>query len=202
MTLPVEQHRYTVEEYFRLERDSAEKHEFWDGVLVPLGHLLAMAGGSYEHSLITANTARALGKRLEGGPCRVMSSDLRIKLSGSPRFVYPDVSVICGPPQFDPQDSNRATILNPRVIVEVLSPSTESADRSRKLQGYLQIPSVEEYMLVSQNQPRVESFFRQGGGSWLFTPIEGRELQLKVRSLDVIIPLVDIYTDVEFPAKI
>ena len=198
MTVPVEQRRMSIEEYLRFESGSDEKHELWDGWLVPLGRALAMAGGSYEHSLITASVARALGNRLQGGPCRVMSSDLRIRLGKSARLVYPDVSVICGPPQFDPQDAGRGTLLNPRVVVEVLSPSTESIDLREKLQGYLQILSVEEYLLVSQAQPRVESFFRQEGGSWLFTPADGPESQLQVRSLNLNIPLSEIYAGVEF----
>lgn len=201
MTLPVEQRRILIEEYLRLEGQSDEKHELWDGWVVPLGRALAMAGGSYEHSLITANTARACGNRIEGGPCRVLSSDLRIRLGASVRYVYPDVSVICGPPQFDPQDVDRGTVLNPRLVVEVLSPSTESIDRREKLQGYLQIETVEEYVLISQTQPRVESFFRQASGSWLFTPAEGPEAQLQVLSLKIVIPLSEIYAGVEFPPE-
>ena len=198
MTLPIEQRHYSLEEYFQIEENSDEKYEYWDGVLVPLREPLAMAGGSYEHGVISVNIVRAFGNRLIGGPCQVLGSDLRVKLARSTRYVYPDVSVVCGPPQLDPKDKGRGTICNPRLLVEVLSPSTQALDRSEKLQNYLQIESVEEYLMVSQSQPRVESFFRQQGGTWLFTPIEGLDAALTVRSLGFQVPLREIFLNVQF----
>lgn len=201
MTQPIEQRRYTVEEYFELEEHSDEKYEYWDGYVVPLRGPLAMSGGSYAHSLIAMNVAGALRDRYRGGPCRVTGSDLRVKLRHAARFVYPDVSVVCGPPELDPRDKAKGTVLNPRLIVEVLSPSTQSIDRNQKLKNYLQIESLEEYLLVSQDAPRVESFFRQPGGSWLFTPVDGVDGILKVRSMNFEIPLREIFEGVEFPAE-
>lgn len=199
MTLPLEQRRYTLEEYFRLDDESDEKLEFWDGIIIPLGQMLAMAGGSYEHSIITACTVGALTSRLSGSSCRVLSSDMRIKVPQSPRYVYPDASVVCGPARFETPDKKHRTLTNPRAVIEVLSPSTEAFDRAGKLQQYLQIESLEEYLLVSQVEARVESFFRQEGGTWLFTPTAGLDAVLKIRSLELEIPLKEIYRDVEFP---
>jgi Uma2 family endonuclease len=199
MTLTLEQRRYTLDEYFRLSEESEEKLEYWDGFIIPLGQMLAMAGGVYEHSLITANAARAISKRIEGGPCSVLSSDLPLRAPGSTRYMYPDASVICGPPQFDPRDKKRLTATNPRVVIEVLSSSTEAFDRGEKFRQYMQMESLEEYMLVSQVEPRVESFFRQEDGTWLFTPVQGLDATLKVRCLNLEIPVIEIYRDVEFP---
>src|SRR5690349_8973489 len=107
--------RYTVEEYLRLEKDATEKHEYRDGEIV------AMARGTYEHSLIITNVIGALWNRLRGKPCRVLESNLRVRLARSVLYSYPDAMVLCGPPQFDPQDVSRTTVLNPRLVVEVLS---------------------------------------------------------------------------------
>jgi Uma2 family endonuclease len=169
MTLPLQQRRqYTVEEYLRLEVQSEEKHEYWDGFIVPLSRLIAMAGGTYEHSLITANFSGALRERLKNGPCRVMSPDMRIKIPRSPFYFYPDASVICGQPQFDPQSPERTTVLNPKVVAEVLSPSTEAYDSRKKLLRYFQVQTLEEYVLISQMEPRVDAYFRHSDGSWSF----------------------------------
>lgn len=200
MTIPVEQRHYSVEEYFQIEEQSDEKYEYWDGMLVPLREPLAMAGGSYEHALIAANVVAALAPRLRDGPCRIIGADLRVKLARSTRYVYPDASVVCGPPQLDPRDKRRGTICNPRILIEVLSPSTQAIDRSEKLQNYLQIDSVEEYLMVSQHQPRVEGFFRQPGGTWLFTPSDGLDSSLTVRSLGFEVPLREIFLNAQFPA--
>src|SRR5947209_11432354 len=122
MGLPVEKKRLTIDDYLRRERDSLDKHEFHDG------EMLAMPGGTYEHSLIIANVTREMGNALKGTPCRVVQSNLRVRIAHKPLYVYPDVSVICGQPQFDPQDNARQTVTNPRVIIEVLSPTTEACD--------------------------------------------------------------------------
>jgi len=195
MGLPAEKRRHTIEEYLRIEQDSSEKHEYWDG------ELLSMAGGSYEHSLITVNIGGEVRNALKGKPCRVLDSNLRIRIPRRPRYVYPDVSIICGPPQFDPQDPTRQTVLNPRVVVEVLSPSTAAHDRGGKFTSYREIASFEEYVLVAQDQPSVESFFRQPDGTWLFTPYSGREAVAAIRCLGINLPLAEVYAGVEFPTS-
>ena len=194
MGLPVEQkRRYTLAEYFELERTSAEKHEYVDG------EILIMAGGSENHSLIITNTIRSIGNRLQGKPCRVYESNLRIRIPRTPLYVYPDVSIICGPTKRDHDDPTGNSFTNPRLVIEVLSPSTELYDRGRKFERYMQLESLEEYVLVSQETARVESFWRREGGSWLLTPVSGIEGAAKLRSLDIELPLREIYAGVEFP---
>src|SRR5580698_3999322 len=123
MTLPAHKPVTTIAEYLSKEEASDVKHEFHEG------EIIEMTGGTYEHSLISANVVGELRSRLKGTPCKVLESNLRIRVTPSPRYVYPDGSVVCGPPQFDPDDLRRMTIVNPRVIIEVLSESTEGYDR-------------------------------------------------------------------------
>src|SRR5687767_9181785 len=150
MGLPQPIHRCTPKEYLRLERDASEKHEFYRG------EIFAMSGGSPQHSLIISNINREVGNRLKSSPCRVYDSNLRIRIPRTTLYTYPDVSVIYGPLQFDPLDTQRHTVLNPTLIVEVLSPSTEAWDRGGKLENYIQIESLREYLLVSSLTARVE----------------------------------------------
>lgn len=192
MTTESHPRRYTVEEYLRLEADATEKHDYRDG------EILAMSGGSYEHSLITANVIRELGNRLRNTSCRVFESNLRVAVARDVRYSYPDAFVICGEAQFDPKDRNRTTVTNPRVVIEVLSESTESADRGEKFQRYLKLESLQEYVLIAQDRARVESFFRQPDGTWLFAYTEGRDATAHLRSLDVRLPLAEVYEGVTF----
>ena len=192
MGLPAEKRLFTAEEYFRIELQSPTRHEYHDG------QIFEMSGGSYEHSLIISNTNRRLGNALDGKPCRVLDGNLKIGIASMDRFVYPDVFVICGQPQFDPRDPNRHTVTNPRLIVEVLSPSTESYDRTAKFNRYRELDSFEEYVLISQNQAAVETFFRQPDRTWLFTPHSGVEAVVHLRSLTIEPRLADLYAGVEF----
>lgn len=195
MTVPAPANRrYTVEEYLEFERNSLEKHEYDDG------DILAMAGATEPHVLVASNVQGWLWSRLRGGPCRPYGSDLRVRLVGRPKFVYPDVSVICGPPAFDPADASRSTVTNPTLVVEVLSPSTESYDRKGKFDRYRELASFQEYVLVSQDVPRIETFFRQPDGTWIFDAGVGLEALVKLRSLTIELPLAEAYLGVEFPA--
>jgi Uma2 family endonuclease len=153
-------HRFTFEEYVRLEGDSGTKHEFVGG------SVFAMSGGTPEHAAIAANVARLLGNALEGRPCRVFSSDLRVRVATTGLATYPDVTVICGKLELDPADPKEHTVLNPKLIVEVLSPSTEDYDRGDKLGNYKQISSLEEVMLVAHDRNEVEVVRREADGSW------------------------------------
>jgi len=185
--------RYTFEEYLHLEQNSAEKHEYRHG------EIISMAGGSENHSLITTNVIGELRNRIKGMPCRVYDSNLRVRIARKVRYCYPDVFVICNQTQFDEDDRSRTTITNPRVVIEVLSPSTEYADRGEKFSRYIQIESLEEYILVSQHKPRMETFLRQGDGTWSFAYFDGSAIIARVRSLGVDLPLADIYAGVTFP---
>ena len=150
--------RLSEQEYLDFERLSPEKHEYADG------EIFAMSGGTYEHSAITSNIVRELGNALADRLCRALESNMRLKVPATGRYVYSDASVFCGRPEFT--DATRDTLLNPRLIVEVLSDSTEAYDRGDKFAGYRSIPSFQEYVLASQKQPRIEVFTRQPDGSW------------------------------------
>jgi Uma2 family endonuclease len=178
-----------------MENAAKDKHEFFDGEIV------AMAGASPPHVRMTSNLIRAIGNRLEGGPCVVYTSDLRISIHSKQRkgYVYPDLSVICGPIQFDPEDRSKMAATNPRVLVEVSSPSTARHDFERKLKYYLDIPTLEEYVITAQDEPRVESFLRRPDGTWRFAYWNGLEGAINLPSLGIDIPMAEIYARIEFP---
>jgi Uma2 family endonuclease len=149
--------RVPFEEYLRLEEYSNVKHEYLDGVMY------AMSGGSPRHAALTSQVIAALVSQLRGRPCAVFTSDLRIRVTATGLATYPDVSVVCGPLETDPAD--RHAVLNPTLVVEVLSDSTEEYDRTEKLDHYRQIPTLREIALVSQHEPRVE-VWRRRDGDW------------------------------------
>lgn len=192
MTMSAEtRRRYTVEEYLRLEEVSPEKHEYREGEIV------AMAGGTPDHSLILANVIRELGTRLKGKPCRLYESNLRVKDPRKILYHYPDATVICGPALFEAQDDKKSTVINPRVIVEVLSPSTEGYDRGMKFTRYREIESFEEYVLIAQEGLSVETFLRQPDGTWSLAAYNGRDAIAKIRCLGIDLPLAEVYAGVE-----
>src|SRR5262245_5251681 len=128
------------------------------------GEVFAMAGASYEHTLIKDNLAREAGSQLKNGPCRDLTSDIRLNVDVTCLYTYPDVIIVCGEPQFE--DEVFDTLLNPRAVIEVLSDSTEKYDRGTKFAHYRQVPSLQEYVLVAQDRPLLERYVRQGDGSW------------------------------------
>jgi Uma2 family endonuclease len=149
--------RYSFREYVALEDVSNVKHELADG------HIYAMAGGTPEQAALQASMSARLLASLEGGPCRVHASDLRVRVLATGLTTYPDVTVVCGPYERDPEDRN--TIVNPRLIVEVLSPRTEEYDRGEKFDNYRHIPSLEEYVVVNHAERRI-AIWRRRGGAW------------------------------------
>jgi Uma2 family endonuclease len=154
------QTKMTPEEYLAFERASDQKHEYVDG------EVFAMAGGTYDHSLIGQNVTRELGNALLERPCDVHGSDMRIKVAASSRYFYADALVVCGQPIFE--DDAHDTILNPKLVVEVLSDSTERYDRGEKFTHYRKLESLEDYVLVSQTEPLVEHYHREPLGAWLY----------------------------------
>ncbi len=184
--------RYTPEEYLKLEEASLDKHEYFRG------EIFAMAGASENHSLINSNLVRALGNALIGKPCRVYDSNLRIHIPATSLFTYPDVSVICGPTQVGTSDPSRGSILNPKLIVEILSPSTEAYDRGAKFENYLSIESLREYVLISQNAPRIETFHLLDDGTWVFSYENGMQSNIPLKSLEITLSLAEVYRDVNF----
>lgn len=182
---------WTVEEYLAFERASEEKHEFIDGTVY------LMTGASREHNLIVFNLANVLGNQLKGRDCEAYVNDMRVRVEMD-NCVYPDVSVVCGSPQFE--DSQADTLLNPTVIIEVLSPSTEQYDRGSKFQRYRALESLHEYLLVTQEKPRIEHYARQADGAWLLTDAVDVVATVKLNSIDCTLPLADVYTKVKFEA--
>jgi Uma2 family endonuclease len=174
------------EEYLTIERQAEDKSEYIDGVMY------AMAGGSERHNLIAANIIIAVGSQLRDQPCRVYPSDLKVRVPNSTRFFYPDVSVICGETKF--ADEEKDVVLNPILIVEVLSESTAAFDRGKKFQSYQQIESLQEYLLVSQDEYLVEHYLRQENGHWLYTKISGLAEIVALPTLQTQLALSDIYS--------
>jgi Uma2 family endonuclease len=186
--------RWTVEEYFALERESDEKHEFIDG------DVYAMSGASLKHNLIVRNVVTYLTIQLtEEKPCLSLPSDMRVKVNQRD-YTYPDVSVVCGEPRLDPH-APLDTLMNPTLIVEVLSPSTANFDRSTKFQKYKQIDSFQEYVLIEQDSPRVERFLRQSDGQWLYRDAVGLEESLELQSIGCKLALADVYRQVKFDTE-
>lgn len=165
MPQPHARHHYTYEEYLAYERDSALKHEF------EAGEIFAMAGGSPRHSALASRISAALENTRPTG-CTAFQSDMRVRVLATGRATYPDASMVCGPIELDDADRSGTTITNPTLLVEVLSPSTEEVDRGSKWRDYQLIPSLKEYVLVSQ-EPRVEVYRRMPSGGWEY--IDARE---------------------------
>ena len=181
----------TPEAYLVLERDAKTKSEYLNG------QVYAMAGASRAHNLIAGNTSSGLHVQLSTRTCEVYASDMRVKVRPTGLYTYPDVVVVCGEPRFENEDLD--TLLNPTVLVEVLSPSTEGYDRGEKFAHYRQVASLKEYVLIAQNCVRVEHYLRQGT-KWLSTEFSARDDSLNFVSLDCALHLRDIYAKVEFPA--
>ena len=174
----------TEEQYLDLERQAETKSEFHDG------RIYAMAGGSLNHALLSAAITALLYRQMPPG-CRTVTSDLRIKVAVAGLYTYPDCSVICGEPQYfgDQQD----VVLNPLLIVEVLSPSTEGYDRGKKFELYRTIESFREYLLVHQDRRHVEHYSKQDDGSWVLRDHSGVEGLVSIARLGVKISLGELY---------
>src|SRR5580704_6793721 len=172
------------EEYLRLEREAEYKSEFHDG------QMFAMAGGSPNHAYLSAEVTVILGRQRPPG-CRVFSSDLRIKVARAGLYTYADCTVICGELQL--HGDQKDAVLNPLLIVEVLSPSTEAYDRGKKFELYRTIESFREYLLVHQDRRHVEYYSKQDDGSWLLREHSGEDATVAIARLNVQIPLADLY---------
>lgn len=179
----------THEAYFALERATGERHEY------VAGRVYAMVGGTGPHSEIAANTIMTLGVQLRQRPCKVYTSDLRIAIRQADIYAYPDLSVVCGEPQFT---ARGMALLNPTVIFEILSPSTAAYDQGLKFLRYQQIASLRDYVLVEQHTPFVRAFSRDEQGRWVWSAAEGMEATLALPSIDCQLPLVEVYAKVDF----
>jgi Uma2 family endonuclease len=191
--LPALQSYLTPEEYLALERQSETKSEYWQG------ETYLMSGASNEHTIIEANIVAALVTQLKRRPCIARGSNLRVKVSESGLYTYPDVTVVCGQARFE--DRQADTLLNPTVIIEVLSPSTEAYDRGAKFEFYRLLESLSDYLLVSQSSPTIEHFTRRADERWLLATCKGLEAVAEIPSIGCELRLADVYDKVEWPAE-
>jgi Uma2 family endonuclease len=173
-----------AEAYLAAEREAPYKSEFIQGGVV------AMAGASREHNELTTNLTVSVGSRLRGANCRAYGSDMRVR-AGAESYCYPDLSIVCGEPRFTDQKGD--VLLNPLVIVEVLSPTTEALDRGEKFLAYQRTASVREIVFVAQHRCCVERYERQEGGLWLYEVLESPDTSLTLGSCKLNIPLDELY---------
>lgn len=178
----------TPEEYLALERASESKSEYY------AGEVFAMVGASKRHNLIAANIIRVLGNQLLDRPCNVYPSNMRVKVSATGKYTYPDVVVACEEEKFD--DEEKDTLLNPVVIVEVLSESTEAYDRGKKFEQYQFIESLTEYLLITQDPYRVEQYVRQSNREWRYSEYHSADDVVSISVIGCQLPLKDVYAKV------
>ena len=178
----------TPEEYLAFERESEVKHEY------VAGEVFAMAGAGEAHNLIVANVLAWLRPQLRGRNCRIYPSDMRVKVASLGIYMYPDIVVVCGSPQFE--DGRRDTLLNPTLLIEILSPSTASHDRGLKFRRYQLIPTFAEYLLIAQDRPAIEHHTRRAAGTWETTLISDPAATLTLPTIGCTLPLSAIYEDV------
>ncbi len=185
--------RFTPEQYLALERQAETKSEYVNG------EIFAMAGASEEHNTIAFNLGGLLYPRLRARGCRGYIGDMRLKVSATGLYTYPDVMIVCGERQID--SSSFDTLLNPTTIIEILSPTSEAYDRGAKFGHYRRIDSLREYLLVAQDQPHVERFVRQGAGEWLLSEATGLDNTIPLASIDASLSLAAIYEGVAFAVE-
>jgi Uma2 family endonuclease len=192
MAVPLERLRhFSIREYFELERQAQFRSEYY------CGQIVAMAGGNERHSAIKVSITTDLDVALRSSPCNVFDSDMRMETPDEPRVCYPDASVVCGKPVFSEDDKD--TITNPRVLIEVLSKSTTTWDRKHKLEAYRQIESLTDYVIVFQDQPKVEHWHRsEGTKDWSQSIIVGLDASIGFVGIDCTLSLADIYRRVDF----
>ena len=182
--------RLTAHQYLTLERRAEFKSEFYKG------EMFAMAGASFKHNDIKDALIAALRAIFKDGRCRTLSSDQRVLVDRTGLYTYPDIVILCGPGEFDPNDAD--TLVNPAAIIEILSPSTEKYDRGLKFRNYQQIPSLTEYVLVAQDEPVIDRYIRQADGSWALISFVGLADTLAFTSVPASVPLAEVYSGVDF----
>jgi Uma2 family endonuclease len=182
--------RITPEEYLELERTAERRSEYLDG------EMFLMAGASLEHTQIVTNITIDLGLQLRGTPCQIFPIELRSKVNPAGLYTYPDISAVCGEPRFE--DDVFDTLVNPILIIEVLSVSTESYDRGKKFAHYRSLASLQEYVLVSQWEYQIERYSRNADGAWLYTEAAGADASVELPSIQCRLSLSSVYDKVDF----
>jgi Uma2 family endonuclease len=191
----------TPEEYLAIERKAETKSEYFNGEMFPLRGMgkphdaFAMIGASRKHNLITANIIITLGQQLKDKPCELYPSDMRVRVPATGLYTYPDVVGACDEPKFE--DDYLDTLLNPTLIVEVLSPSTASYDRIKKFGYYRTIESLSEYLLIAQDEYKVEQYVKQSEGHWSLADIRSLEGTVELASIQCTLRLADVYAKVK-----
>lgn len=188
-----EKNKISPEAYLALERESEIRNEYFDG------EIFAMSGASREHNQISANIVRVLGNQLLEKPCSVFSSDMKVKMREVGKYTYPDIVVVCEEEEFE--DENNDVLLNPLVIIEILSDATEAYDRGDKFAHYQLLKSFTEYILVSQYFRRVEKFTRQNDETWIYSKYQNAEHVVKIESVKCELPVSEIYRKVNFDER-
>jgi Uma2 family endonuclease len=184
-------HYLTPQEYLEIERQAETKSEYLHG------EVFSMAGASFAHTTISFNMLVLLAPQLKQKSCMARGSDLRVKVPPTGLYAYPDIVIICGRPQFE--DRQKDTLVNPTVIFEILSRSTEGYDRGEKFANYRTLESLTDFIMISQYRPLVEHYARQPDETWLLTSYEGLKAVLLLPSIGCELPLADIYDKVEWP---
>jgi Uma2 family endonuclease len=183
----------TPEQYLHRDREADFKSEFYRG------EMFAMAGASAKHNLIVLNCGAVLREQLKQRPCLVYSSDLRVQVQATGLFTYPDLSIVCDDPQFEYDQGD--VLVNPNVIVEVLSESTEAYDRGKKFEHYRQIPSLNHYVLISQDRHSIEVFTRTGEGEWTLRAEQSPDASVELAAIECSLPLAEVYDKVNWESK-
>lgn len=186
--------RLTPEQYLFVERQSDTKSEYFDG------EIFAMAGASREHNQISTNLVRVLGNQLLDKPCSVYSSDMKVRIEKARKYTYPDLVIACQTERFE--DEHRDVLLNPVVILEILSDSTEAYDRGRKFLHYQLLDSLNDYLLVSQDVSLIERFTRREDGTWFYAEFHGLDAVVEIESIGCGLRLGDVYHKVDLPDSI
>lgn len=190
MSANLKQRLFTPEEYLAVERMAETKSEYLEGMIY------AMVGASSAHNIITFNLAGLLWGQLKGKSCQGFSNDMKVQTSDGGLYAYPDLTIVCGKPRF--RDEKNDVLLNPKVIIEVLSPSTEDYDRGRKFSLYQQIESLTSYLLVSQDRANIDHCWKNEEGDWLLRSAAGLGATVQIASIECLLPLAEVYEGVAF----
>jgi len=192
MSVRAKTNKYTPQQYLALEEKAEYRSEYWNGEIV------AMSGATIDHQQIVSNLTEFLGAKIRGR-CRVFPSEMKVWVKKRDKFFYPDLTIICDQPDF--YNNRRDTIINPKLLIEVLSKSTASFDRAEKFLSYQTFESLEEYVLISQEKALIEQFIKREDGNWIYKATIGMESAVTFPSVDATLLLSEIYDLVEFETE-
>lgn len=181
---------FSPKEYLELERKAEYKSEYFNG------EIFAMSGASKNHNKIAANLTALIWNKLRNSKCKVYGSDMRVNISESGLLTYPDLTIVCEEEKF--LDKEFDTLLNPTIIIEILSESTEKFDRGIKFEHYRKINSLKEYLLVSQTSPKIEQFIKQADGKWLYSESVGLNSIISIPTIEFELPLNDVFFNIDY----